>query len=115
SGDPLSYAPHLKTSPLAGVPPKNTLLQYGFGDLEMPNPTESAIVRAANAQPFSWFLRFDEAVALHPGLLSVGSVGVPFPILPHRTLSNETIFDPGFPAETSLALAEQRQVAAYFA
>jgi len=115
SGDPLSYAPHLKTSPLAGVPPKNTLLQYGFGDLEMPNPTESAIVRAANAQPFSWFLRFDEAVASHPGLLNVGSVGVPFPILPHRTLSNETIFDPGFPAETSLALAEQRQVAAYFA
>lgn len=117
SGDPLSYAPHLKTSPLAGVPPKNTLLQYGFGDLEMPNPTESAIIRAANAQPFSWFLRFDEAVASHPELLSVMSVGVPFPILPHRTLSNETIFDPDFPfpAETSLALAEQQQVAAYFA
>jgi hypothetical protein len=115
SGDPLSYAPHLRTSPLAGVPAKNTLFQYGFGDLEMPNPTESAVIRAANAQPFGWFLRFDEAVAAHPELLSVMSVGVPFPILPHRTLSNETIFNPDFPAETSLALAEQQQVAAYFA
>ena len=38
--------------------------------------------------------------------------GVPFPILPHRILSNPTIFD--VPAETSLALAEQQQVASYF-
>ncbi len=115
SGDPLSYAPHLKTAPLAGVPPKNTLIQFGYGDLEMPNPTESAIIRAANAQPTSWFLRFDQAVALQPTLLGVMSVGVPFPILPHRILSNETIFDPTNAPETSLALAEQQQAAAYFA
>ncbi len=121
SGDPLAYALHLKTSPLAGVPAKNTLFQFGYGDLEMPNPTESAVIRAANAQSSSWFLHFDEALASHPELLAVESVQAPFPILPHRVLSNETIFDTlpsgelAYPAETSLALAEQEQVAAYFA
>ena len=120
SGDPLSYAPHLKSSPLAGVPAKNTMFQFGYGDLEMPNPTESAIIRAANGQPTSWFLRFDKIADpsspnFHPELLSLTSPGVGFPILPHRALSNETIFDPAIPAETSIALAEQQQVAAYFA
>jgi len=40
---------------------------------------------------------------------------VDFPILPHRILSNPTIFDPALAAETSIALAEQKQVASYFA
>ena len=113
-GDPLSYAPHLKNSPFSGVPRKSTLFQFGFGDLEVPNPTESAVIRAADAQS-GWFFRFDEATLDdgHPELLGVMMPGVPFPILPHRILSNPTIFD--VPAETSLALAEQRQVATYFA
>ena len=38
-GDPLSFAPHLHTSPLAGVPAKPILVQFGLGDLEVPNPT----------------------------------------------------------------------------
>ena len=114
-GDPLSYAPHLKTSPLDGVPRKSTLFQFGYGDLEVSNPTESAVVRAADAQLSSWFLRFDRATLEdgHPELLGVTMPGVPFPILPHRILSNPTIFD--VPAETAIALAEQQQVASYFA
>lgn len=114
-GDPLSYAPHLKVSPLAGVPAKATLFQFGYGDLEVPNPTESAVIRAAGARSSSWFLRFDQAALAdqHPELLRVMMLGVPFPILPHRILSNPTIFD--YPAETSIALAEQQQVASYFA
>jgi Bacterial virulence factor lipase N-terminal len=111
-GDPLSYAPHF-TSPLAGVPQKTTLFQFGLGDLEVPNPTESALVRAAEAHSSTWFFRFDRAVnAGHPELLGVSMPGVPFPILPHRILSNPTIF--AVPAETSIALAEQRQVAKFF-
>ena len=47
-GDPLSFAPHLQTSPLAGVPAKPILMQFGLGDLEVPNPTESALVRAGD-------------------------------------------------------------------
>ncbi len=112
-GDPLSYAPHLKLSPLARNAPKATLFQFGYGDLEVPNPTESAVIRAADAQSSSWFFRFDRAADQHPELLSVMMPGVPFPILPHRILSNPTIFE--VPAETSIALAEQQQVASYFA
>ncbi len=114
-GDPLSYAPHLKQSPLADVPAKSTLFQFGFGDLEVPNPTESAVIRAAGAQSSSWFLRFDKAAAIAPDLVGVTdpSTGLPLPILPHRVLSNPTIFS--HPTETPLALAEQLQVGDYFA
>jgi hypothetical protein len=114
-GDPLSYAPHLNQSPLAGVSAKSTLFQFGLGDLEVPNPTESAVVRAAGAQSSTWFLRFDKVAAIAPDLVGLTdpSTGIPLPILPHRILSNPTIF--GEPNETALALAEQQQVAAYFA
>ena len=114
-GDPLSYAPHLKQSPLAGVPAKSTLFQFGLADLEVPNPTESAVIRAAGAQSSAWFLRFDKAAAIAPDLVGLTdpSTGLPLPILPHRVLSNPTIFN--YPNETPLALAEQQQVAAYLA
>jgi hypothetical protein len=112
-GDPLSFAPHLKQSSLADVSPKSTLFQFGLGDLEVPNPTESAVVRAADAQSSTWFLRFDNAAAIASDLKVVGLQEFGFRILPHRILSNPTIF--GYPNETQLALAEQNQVAAYFA
>jgi dienelactone hydrolase len=112
-GDPLSYAPHLTTLPLTGVPAKSTLFQFGYGDLEVPNPTESAVIRAANAQSTAWFFRFDEAVEIDPSLLAITMPAVaPLPILPHRVLSNPTIFT--YSNETSLALAEQQQAASYF-
>jgi hypothetical protein len=113
-GDPLSFAGHLKTLPLAGVPPKPTLFQFGLGDLEVPNPAESGVVLAAQAQSSTWYFRFDLAAFNygHPELLGVEMPGVLFQILPHRILSNPTIFD--VPAETSIALAEQQQAAAFF-
>jgi dienelactone hydrolase len=114
-GDPLSYAPHLAQSPLAGVPAKSTLFQFGLADLEVPNPTESGVIRAAGPQSSVWLLRFDKVAGIAPDLVPLGrndpSVG--FPILPHRILSNPTIFD--ILNEKPLALAEQQQVAAYFA
>lgn len=113
-GDPLSFAPHLKSLPLAGVPAKATLFQFGLGDLEVPNPMNTQVIRAANAIFSSWYFRFDRAVASHPELLGTTYAGVGFPILPHRILSNPTIFDPGLPAETSIAVAEQQQVSRYF-
>lgn len=111
-GDPLAYAQHLSVAPLAGVPPKMTLFQFGVGDLEVPNPTESAIVRAACALSSTWLFRFDIAAGLQPSLLGVMQTGVPYPILPHRILSNPTIF--GFAPELSVSLAEQMQVASFF-
>jgi hypothetical protein len=105
-GDPLAYAPRLKG------PGRDALFQFGFGDLEVPNPTESAVIRAANAQSSSWFLRFDTAAQIDPQLVWLTYPGVGFPILPHRILSNPTILD--VPPETSVALAAQRQAANYF-
>jgi hypothetical protein len=113
-GDPLSFAPHLKTAPLAGVPAKTTLFQFGYGDLEVPNPTESAVVRAANGQASTWFFRFDKASEIDPRLLPVTMPGAaPLPILPHRLLSNPTIFE--YPYETPLSIADQLQAASYLA
>jgi Bacterial virulence factor lipase N-terminal len=112
-GDPLSFAPHLKTSPLAGVPAKATLFQFGYGDLEVPNPTESAVIRAANGQSTGWFFRFDEAAQIDQTLLSVTMPAVaPLPILPHRLLSNPTIFE--YPDETPLSRDDQVQAGAFF-
>lgn len=112
-GDPLSFAPHLQTSPLQGVPAKSTLFQFGYGDLEVPNPTESAVIRAANAQSSAWFFRFDKASEIDPRLLPVTMPSVaPLPILPHRVLSNPTIFE--YPYETPLSLADQAQAGVFF-
>ena len=111
-GDPLSFAPHLHLTPLQGVPPKPALFQFGFGDLEVPNPTEAAVIRAADDQATSSFLHFEVAAAIAPDLVGITYPGVGFPILPHRVLSNPTIFE--YPDETSLSLAEQQQAATYF-
>ena len=113
-GDPLSYAGHLKQNPLSGVPEKRMLVQFALGDLEMPNPTESALVRAGELQRTTWLLRTDWAAAADPRLLSVMQPGVPYPIYPHRFLSNPMIFDPGMPPlGTAIAIAAQKQAAEF--
>jgi len=60
-GDPLSFAPHLSWSPLPGVSPKPALFQFAWGDLSVPNPTETAVVRAANAPGLVSLFRTDMA------------------------------------------------------
>jgi hypothetical protein len=115
-GDPLSYAPHLKTAPLPGVPAKPMLVQFGLGDLEVPNPTESAMVRAGGLQSATWLLRTDLAAAIDPGLLGLTQPGVPYPIYPHRFLSNPTLFSPLSPnLATAIGVAAQEQIADFFA
>jgi hypothetical protein len=94
------------------VPPKSILFQFGTGDLEVPNPAESAIVRAANGKSSTSYFRYDEALKSDPYLQGVMMPGFPLPILPHRVLSNPTIFS--YSDEMPLALAEQKQAAGYF-
>jgi dienelactone hydrolase len=120
-GAPLAYAPHFKVQPLPGVPQKQTLFQFGFGDLEVPNPTESALVRAAVGPQFSSFaplpaqyFRFDLAVALDPHLAYIFMPGAQYSILPHRIMANPTLLDPANFDELSIALEVQRQVARFF-
>ncbi len=115
-GDPLSYAAHLQAAPLPGVPAKHMLVQFGLGDLEVPNPTESALVRAAGLQPATWLLRTDLAAAIDPRLLGLTQPGAPFPVYPHRFLSNPLLFDPlSPPVVTAIGVAAQKQIADFFA
>jgi hypothetical protein len=115
-GDPLSYAANLQRAPLPGVPAKQVLVQFGLGDLEVSNPTESALVRAAGLQPATWLLRTDLAAAIDPTLLGLTQPGAPFPVYPHRFLSNPMLFDPHSPPlVTAIGVAAQKQIADFFA
>ncbi|MCU1263407.1 MAG: hypothetical protein JWO80_6292 [Bryobacterales bacterium] len=115
-GDPLSYAGHLKTAPLPGVPAKPILVQFGLGDLEVPNPIESALVRAGGLQAATWLLRTDLAAAIDMRLLGLTQPGVPYPIYPHRFLTNPILFNPLTPPlATAIGVAAQKQVADFFA
>lgn len=104
-GDPLAFGPYLKAA-------TRPLFQFGIGDLEVPNPAETAAVRAANAKSDTWILNFPTAVAIAPELATIEDPSVPgLPILPHRVLANPTIFSAA--SERSLSLAEQDEVAAF--
>jgi dienelactone hydrolase len=120
-GSPLAYAPHFKIQPLPGVQVKPTLFQFGYGDLEVPNPVQSNLVRAfaGPAQPrFATlpvhYFRFDLAVALDPHLAYVFMPGVTYSILPHRYLANPSIVEPANADELLIMLQVQRQVARFF-
>ena len=60
-GDAASYAPHLRKSPLPGVPAKSVLLQVCKGDELGPNPRTMAIVRAGDLADRTTFYRNDLA------------------------------------------------------
>ena len=100
SGEGLYFAPHLKLSPLAGVPAKKVLWQFPIGDRSSPNPTETAMVRAAGMQDSTRIYRADLAYAANPAV----------PINPHIIL-----LDVGNAVDAPVALAAQAQVAGFVA
>jgi len=67
-GAPASYAPHLKSATLPGVPIKRTLFQIARGDRTVPNPSNSLLVRSANMLESTSVYRHDLAVAQVRGL-----------------------------------------------
>jgi dienelactone hydrolase len=71
-GDPMAYAPHLKRSPLpgpGGTPPaRPVLMQFARADETVPNPANSALVRAAGLEASTWMYRHDLARAKAPDL-----------------------------------------------
>ncbi len=98
-GDSLSYAPHLWSSTLPGMPMKPVLWSYGIGDRSVPNPQQTALVRAANMRESTVIYRHDKALATTPGL----------DLNPHTYLLNLA------PPATFIALAAQAQMAGFFA
>jgi hypothetical protein len=110
SGDPVSFAPHLKRSPLAGMAARPILMQFARGDQTVPNPSNSLLIASAGLQASAWLYRHDLARALAPDL----------PANPHPylvlfvSLSGSTIALPGI-SGLAVSLDAQQQIAGFVA
>ncbi len=100
SGNPVSYAPFIRRQPLHGNDVKPVIFQFAKGDMTVPNPTTSAILRAGDLKDRATYFRNDLAFAVNA---AVGKN-------PHTFLTN--IFNP---AGAGYAVAAQRQIATFFA
>jgi hypothetical protein len=100
-GNPVSYAPHLRKDPLFGVPAKTVIFQNAKGDQTVPNPTNTAIIRAGDLADRWTFYRNDIAFGLNPAT----------PKNPHTFLTN--VFSTGL--APTVALGAQAQIATFFA
>ncbi|HXD40265.1 MAG TPA: hypothetical protein VN649_06865, partial [Ramlibacter sp.] len=99
AGNPVSYAAQIRKQPLPGAAPKPVLIQFAKGDMTVPNPTASAILRAGELADRTTFFRNDLAFALNPAV----------PKNPHTFLTNVANADALF------AIGAQQQIAIFFA
>ncbi len=99
SGNPVSYASFIRQQPLQGNAAKPVIFQFAKGDMTVPNPTASAILRAGGLADRATYFRNDLAYANDPG---VGKN-------PHTFLTNI-----GSAAGAPYAIAAQRQIATFF-
>lgn len=99
-GDATAYAPHLKQSTLPGVPIKGVMFQIARGDMTMPNPASSTLIRNAWMRDDTVMYRHDLARKAIPQL----------PANPHTFLVN--VFTP---AALPVAIAAQAQIAGFLA
>jgi dienelactone hydrolase len=106
-GDPVSYAPHVRKAPLAGMPAKAVIIQFGKGDQIVPNPTQTALVRAGDLADRATFFRTDLFYAAEPRPLPAG---IAPPIYPHTFLN--TFASAG---SVAVSLEAQAQIATFFA
>lgn len=63
-----TYAPHLKSATLPGMPIKRVLFQIAWGDQTVPNPSNSLLIRAANMREQTSMFRNDWAREVKPDL-----------------------------------------------
>jgi Bacterial Ig-like domain len=101
AGNPVAYAPHLRKIPLDGVPTRPFIIQNAKGDQTVPNPTASAIVRAADAHDRWTLFRNDLVRATLPGAQ----------VNPHTFLTN---IGAANPAVAALSIAAQHQIGTFF-
>ena len=100
SSNPVAWAPHIRLDPLAGVSPKNVIIQFARGDKTVPNPTASALIRAGHLKDQATFFRNDLAFAANPA----------FPKNPHTFLTNIG----SAPPVAAVAVEAQTQIATFF-
>jgi hypothetical protein len=99
SGNPVSYAQFIRKEPLHGNAVKPVIFQFAKGDMTVPNPTTSAILRAGDLKDRATYFRNDLAFLQVP----------PTSKNPHTFLTNIT------GAGAPYAVAAQRQIATFFA
>ena len=98
-GNPVAYAPYIRKSPLKGNAAKSVIYQFAKGDMTVPNPTTSGIIRAGELEDRATYFRNDLAFAANPAM----------PKNPHTFLTN--IQGAGQP----FAFLAQAQIAVFFA
>jgi hypothetical protein len=67
-GAPVAYAPHLRKKPLVGMQPRPVVVQFGMGDLNVPNPATTNFIRAGAFADAATYLRTDLLIAADPTL-----------------------------------------------
>lgn len=100
AGNPVAYAPYIRKQPLPGNAPKPVIIQFAKGDMTVPNPTATALIRAGDLEDRATFFRNDLAFAANPAV----------PKNPHTFLTNI-----GVPAGAAFAVGAQSQIAVFFA
>jgi hypothetical protein len=107
-GDPVAYAPYLRKDPLPGVDTaKSVLVQFAKGDVYAPNPTTTAFLRAGDLADQATYYRYDLTPVYFQDPNLRAPQGYPHTFAALTTSTNPTI--------QAIALAAQRQIAAYFA
>ena len=97
----------LRKSPLPGVPAKSVIIQFAKGDQIVPNPTQTALVRAGALADRTTFFRTDLFYATQPRPLPPS---IAPPIYPHTFLNT---FSPA--SAVAVSLQAQAQIATFFA
>ena len=108
SGNPVSYASLIRKDPPRGHAAKPVLIQYAKGDVTVPNPTSSAIIRAGDLADRAVYFRNDLAYAANPQNATTNPGGVPKN--PHTFLTNI-----GAAGTAPYAVMGQTQIAIFFA
>jgi hypothetical protein len=102
-GNPVTYAPHIRKDPLRGLDAKPVIVQFAKGDMTVPNPSNTALIRAGELTDRATYFRNDLAVAANPAV----------PRNPHSFLVSFLV--PGSGAAVPFGVAAQTQIAVFFA
>jgi len=68
AGDPVAWAPFIRKNPLPGDLAKSVIVQFARGDMTVPNPTATALIRSGDLTDRATFYRNDIAFPLGLGL-----------------------------------------------
>jgi hypothetical protein len=68
AGDPVAWAPFIRKNPLPGDLAKSVIVQFARGDMTVPNPTATALIRSGDLADRATFYRNDIAFPLGLGL-----------------------------------------------